>query len=130
MSYAKCKVIVVDDQSTSRQWVRRALYEGEEFDIVGYANNSAEALRVVEKLLPDLVLMDVHLGEKSGFETTVVLKAKYPKIQVVLLSMDNDTAYFRLAEQLGALGFIPKCDFNLNALRQIWKPTRMDHKLL
>ena len=113
------RAIVVDDQSMFRQTARRILEGDGEFIVVGDTDSGDEAIRLADRLLPDLVLMDIHLGEMSGFEVARRLKAKHPQMQVVLLSMFAEEEYVRLSSLFGALGFISKRDFTPKTLRQL-----------
>ena len=73
------------------------------------AVNGAEALALVEEFQPDIILMDARLPVMSGLEATRQIKAKYPQIKIIVMSVFLD--YQTLAKEAGADGFVSKGDF-------------------
>ena len=71
---------------------------------------------MVERLKPDLVLMDVEMGEISGLQATHSIKRQHPATQVVLMSIYDEREYSRLARIAGALAFVSKKDLNASTL--------------
>jgi two-component system response regulator NreC len=79
-----------------------------DLEIVGEAGTGREALEAMPRLKPDLVLMDIGLPDKSGIEVTQQIKANWPHVAVVALTIHEDEEYFFNMLHAGASGYIPK----------------------
>ena len=113
-------VVVVDDHRTFSDLLAMALEREPDLSCVGTAAEVSEALAIVERLRPDLVLMDVHLGDGDGIVATAELTQRYPELRVVVLSAHIDTALMLRAADAGACALLPKDGFlsdMLTALR-------------
>jgi two-component system, NarL family, response regulator NreC len=104
----KVKVLLVDDHERFRQSVAAYLNEQGTVEIVGEAVNGDEAIAKTEQLRPDLVLMDVDMPNRDGFEATREIKLQRPETKVVILSMHGSDIYRRTAWRYAADGFIDK----------------------
>jgi len=104
----RMKVLLVDDHERFRRSIASFLNEQGCVDVVGEASNGDDAIAQTEKLLPDLVLMDVNIPNRSGIEVTRQIKLHSPKARVVILSMHGSDIYRRAATQFAADGFIDK----------------------
>ena len=62
------KTIIIDDERLAREEVKRALSHYPEFVVLGEAGNADEAITLIEKVHPDLIFLDIHMPEKSGFD--------------------------------------------------------------
>jgi DNA-binding NarL/FixJ family response regulator len=103
-------ILIVDDHPSFRATARTML-ELEGYDVVGEAEDGAAALRAVEVLRPEIVLLDVQLPDIDGFEVTNRLQAlNGARPQVVLTSSRDGSDFGRLVEQSAALGFVPKSE--------------------
>lgn len=113
-------VLVVDDHRTFSDLLAMALDREPDLACVGTAASIVEALAKVDELRPDLVVMDVRLGEGDGVTATAELTRLYPELRVVILSAHIDTALMQRAADAGACGLLPKngsfCDL-LESLR-------------
>lgn len=98
-------VLVVDDHPTFRASVRRLL-ELEGFRVVAEAADARDALRLVQELEPELMLLDVGLPDRSGFEVAGELAGG--RTRVVLVSSREQADVGRRVQESGALGFISK----------------------
>jgi DNA-binding NarL/FixJ family response regulator len=114
----RLKVLVVDDHERFRQSVVSFLNEQGFIEIVGEAVNGEEAIAQSEYLQPDLVLMDLDIRERDGFEATREIKLRVPKTKVVILSIHDGEAYRRMAWRHAADGFIDKSSLK-NALLNV-----------
>jgi DNA-binding NarL/FixJ family response regulator len=116
---AKRTVLIVDDHPSFRA-TARAMLELEGYEVVGEAEDGAAAVRAVEELRPDIVLLDVQLPDIDGFEVTNRLQAlNGTRPHVVLTSSRDGSDFGTLVEQSAALGFVPKselCGDTLNTL--------------
>jgi DNA-binding NarL/FixJ family response regulator len=81
------RVLIADDRSRSRDGLRTLLETWPEVGVVGEAVNGLEAILLVEKYQPDVVLMDAKMPVLDGLETTRLIKHKWPEVKVVMLTM-------------------------------------------
>jgi two-component system response regulator NreC len=77
-------------------------------EIIGEAGTAAEALASTADLKPDVILMDIGLPDKSGIEATRDIKAEFPKVAIVALTIHEDEEYFFKMLEAGASGYVPK----------------------
>lgn len=101
-------VLLVDDHELIRQGLRRNFERDPGFEVVGEAGSAAEAEQLVETLSPDVVIMDVRLPDASGLDTTRGLRARYPQLGIVVLTMYAGDEQVIGALDAGASAFIPK----------------------
>jgi DNA-binding NarL/FixJ family response regulator len=109
-------VLIVDDHPSFRASAR-ALLQAEGFEVVGEAADGAEALRAVEELHPDVVLLDVQLPDIDGFDVAARLTRANSQAPAVVLTSSRDGSDFGpLVEYSGARGFVPKAELSAEAL--------------
>lgn len=112
------RVVLADDSNEFLGWLRSLLEGSQDFQVVGQASNGAEALGLIQRLTPDLVISDVEMPELDGLDLARFIGAQWPGIKVILISGHAERQYGRLAREEGALAFIPKVRLSLQALRQ------------
>jgi DNA-binding NarL/FixJ family response regulator len=100
-------VLIVDDHPSFRASAR-ALLEAEGFDVIGEASTGESAVQACDELHPDVVLLDVQLPDRTGFEVASQLTRNGSAISVVLVSSRDCCDYGTLVEESGASGFVPK----------------------
>jgi DNA-binding NarL/FixJ family response regulator len=105
---ANVRCLVVDDHALLRQGVRRLLEDQDGVEVIGEANNAADALEQVITLRPDVVLMDIGMPGVSSFDVARVIQAEYPATRVVFLTMHEDQDYVMQGLQAGAAGYVLK----------------------
>ena len=108
MASASIRVVLVDDHALVRQGFRRILEDDPELQVVGEASNGLDALGLVKKTDPDVVVMDMAMPEMSGLHATMELMKQRPGTKVLILSMYSDEQYVRNALDAGAKGYILK----------------------
>ena len=87
--------------------------------MVGVASNSAEALQQVRALRPDLILVDIGLGEESGFDLARLLARDGPGGEVILISAGAEADYAELIAESPAAGFLVKSELSARAIGRI-----------
>lgn len=106
---APLRVVLVDDHPMVLEGLKAMLARrAGEIRIVGQASNSDEAFRVVGDLRPDIVVLDVRLGQDSGLDVCLRLKARDPDCRVVFLTVYDDEQYLFQALRAGAVGYLLK----------------------
>ncbi len=111
-------LLIVDDHPGFRSLARRLLtVEG--FDVVGEAADGQAAIAAVRALRPDVVLLDVQLPDRNGFQVAQRLRDGEAGPAVVLTSTRDRADYGRRVEQCGAAGFIAKAELSGAALRAL-----------
>ena len=101
-------VLLVDDHKIMRDGIKAILSRGDEFRVVGEAENGTDAVHSVKRLRPDLVLMDIGLPGLNGVETTVEILRHHPDCKIVILSMYDDENSVVSAIRSGARAFVLK----------------------
>lgn len=112
-------VLVVDDSARYRRQLSRMIGKICPQATIYEAENIGEAVHLVEDVLPQLVLVDVILGEEDGIRCTRRIKALSPKSRVILISAYPDREFHRLGLQAGAVAFLDKKDLETSTLRHI-----------
>ncbi|HEX2504743.1 MAG TPA: response regulator transcription factor [Gaiellaceae bacterium] len=114
------RALIVDDHPSFRR-TARVLLESEGFEVVGEAENGAQALRLAAELRPDFLLLDVQLPDFDGFEVTARLcevpDGEWPA--VILTSSRDGSEFGSLVARSGARGFVPKGELSGDALRSL-----------
>jgi DNA-binding NarL/FixJ family response regulator len=110
MSANTTRILLVDDHPMVRKGIRLMLADYPDFEIIGEAESSDEAMQKVGSLRPDMVLMDINLGntEKDGIFTTRQIASAHPGTQVIILSMVENEVEIRNAIEAGAVGYLLK----------------------
>ncbi len=101
-------VLIVEDHTLVRSGMRALLESARNLTVVGEAGDGREAVELTDKLLPDVVLMDVAMPNLNGIEATRQIRANHPDIRVLMLSMHKDREYIFEALKAGASGYVPK----------------------
>jgi len=127
------RVLIVDDHAVVRAGLRLLLDAQDDIETVGEAGDAREAIFEARSTKPDVVLMDVVLGGKSGIEVTPELLHEQPETRVLVLSMQDDPRYVREAFAAGAHGYVLKeaADTELvTAVREVARGGRYVHPTL
>jgi len=104
----KIKVIVVDDHTIVRDGICSLLSLTPDIEVIGEAANGREALEMLKKLMPDVVLMDIAMPIMGGLEATRRIIKEFPRIKVLALTQYDDREYVFPVIEAGACGFISK----------------------
>lgn len=104
----KIKIVIADDHDMVRQGLESVISLNDKFEIVGTANTGTKAYDKVEELQPDVVLMDIIMPDLNGIQAAVRIKADFPQVRVLMLSMEISNDYIKTAFQNNIDGYIPK----------------------
>jgi DNA-binding NarL/FixJ family response regulator len=106
------KIIVVDEHKILREGLSTLIAKQPDMEIIGEAKDGREALQLLDKLMPDLILMDVTMPNLNGIEATRKIKSKNPDIEIIALSLHSDRRYVLGMIDAGASGYLLKeCAF-------------------
>ncbi|MGA2357832.1 MAG: response regulator transcription factor [Terriglobales bacterium] len=123
----RIRCVIADDHEMLRYGVRRLLEDAPDFAVVGEAGDAAEALRLVLKHRPDLVLLDISMPGMSSFEAGKLIEEHCAGTRIVYLTMHEDQEYVQQALRSGASGYLLKdtpVPLLLNALREVHRGQR------
>ncbi|MCJ8283278.1 MAG: response regulator transcription factor [Rivularia sp. ALOHA_DT_140] len=101
-------VILVDDQHLIRQGLKTLLELEPDLEIVGEAANGKEAVDLVAKIEPNVVLMDIRMPVMDGVAATREIKNKFAQTKILVLTTFDDDEYIKAALQYGAMGYLLK----------------------
>ena len=110
------RCVIVDDNSLFLEGAVDLLTR-EGLDVVGVASDGAEAIRLVTEVRPDVMLVDIDLGDEDGFELAQRVHAISPASKVILVSTHAEEDLAHLIDQSPALGFIAKTGLSAQAIR-------------
>lgn len=104
----RLRLLVVDDHEVVRLGLRLLLQSRPDFELVGEAENGAQALVLVERLRPDLVILDVRLPDRDGLEVCREITERFPGVRVLILTAYPDEEFIVRAIEAGASGYVLK----------------------
>jgi DNA-binding NarL/FixJ family response regulator len=112
------RCVIVDNDEAFLD-AAEALLERDGVSVAGIAHNSTEAVQRCEALRPDVVLVDIRLGEESGFEAARKLAGNGHSAALIMISTHPGEDYADLITESPAVGFLPKAELSAAAIRQI-----------
>ena len=104
----KTRVLLVDDHAILRQGLVRLINHEADLEVCGEAEEGPKAFELVSKLNPDVVVVDISLKGSNGIELVKNLKARWPNLPTLVLSMHDESLYAERALRAGSLGYIMK----------------------
>lgn len=116
------RVLIVDDHPFMRRGLAQTINDMSDMVVCGEASDKAEGLQKVEELNPDLVVIDISLGDGSGIELIKEIKSRWPNTKMLVSSMHDESLFAERAIRAGALGFVNKgesSDIFVDALRKV-----------
>jgi DNA-binding NarL/FixJ family response regulator len=102
------KVLLAEDHTMVRAGVRAMLEASKGIDVIGEAADGREAVNLVTKLAPEVVVMDVAMSKLNGIEATRQIHAEHPRVRVIMLSMHGDRQYIAESLAAGASAYLLK----------------------
>jgi DNA-binding NarL/FixJ family response regulator len=122
-------LLLVDDHSLIRAGVRALVLDIPGYSVVGEANDGSQLVETVERLVPDIVLLDLSMKQTGGMEALQRLKRVRPQCKVLILSMHTDPALIMQALESGAHGYLLK-DTTATELEQALEALRNNERYL
>jgi len=104
----KKSILIIDDHPLFREGLKAIIQRNSKFEVVGEAGRGREGLRMVKKLKPDLVLVDISLPDQSGIQLTREIRSLLSDTRVMIISMHSKIDYIAEAFQAGATGYVVK----------------------
>ncbi len=114
------RVLIVDDQRPFREASNMVVEMTDGFEVIGEAENGEDAVAMAADLRPDLVLMDVQMPGIDGLEATRKIMGLDSPPRVLVMSTHESGSYEAPALAAGAIAFIPKSQFSMDALEASW----------
>ncbi len=121
---AKIRVLVIDDHVIVRDGICALLALTGDIEAVGEATNGKDALEMVRRLMPDVILMDISMPIMDGLEATRRIHKEFPQIKIIVLTQYEDREYVLPAIESGASGFISKTAASVeltSAIRAVYR---------
>ncbi len=105
---SKTTILVVDDHSLVREGIITMLSIYDDFEIIGDAESGEEAMKKIDSLLPDVVLLDINMPGMNGIETAKQILEDYTSVKIIILSMDVTQDHISEAIKAGVSGYLAK----------------------
>lgn len=102
------RILLIDDHHIFREGVKKIIEMEKDFTVVGEGSDGEEALALVEKLKPDVILMDINMPNMNGVEATSAIFERSPESKIIILSIHDEEAYVYKTLQSGANGYLLK----------------------
>ena len=102
------KIIIVDDHKVVRESWSMLLKQTPGFSIVAECENGIQAIEEAQRLLPDIMLIDINMPAINGFETTRVIAEKCPTVKIIGISLNNQPSFAIKMLEAGAKGYVSK----------------------
>lgn len=118
----KIKILIVDDHPMMRDALQMAFTDEADLQVIGEAEDAIQALKLLETLTPDIILMDLLMPNMSGLEAIAKITETNPQARILVLSSMEDEERIVSAIQAGALGYFPKTaprSYLLEAIRKV-----------
>jgi DNA-binding NarL/FixJ family response regulator len=118
----KSRILIIDDHAMVREGVAEIIKHEPDLDVCGTATTANEGMLAVKKLQPDLVLVDITLPGKNGIEFIKDVRAVYPELRILVMSMHDESLYADRVLRAGGRGYIRKQeggDKLIEAMRQV-----------
>src|SRR5438876_1737844 len=113
------RIVIVDDHPLFRKGLEQLIHSDSAFAVCGEVNNASEAMDVIRKLNPDLAIVDLSLPGANGIELIKNIRAEFPKLTILVLSMHDESLYALRALRAGAEGYVMKHEAMANVIQAI-----------
>ena len=113
------RIVIVDDHPLFRKGLQEMIHSDGTFAVCGEAGTAAEAMDVIRKLHPDMAIVDLSLPGANGIELIKNVRAEFPKLPILVLSMHDESLYAVRALRAGADGYVMKHEAMANVIQAI-----------
>ncbi len=116
------KILVVDDHPIVREGLADLINREKDIVVCGWAEDTPQTIKAIKNLKPDVVTVDISLGDTSGLELIKDIKTRFPGLPILALSMHQESLYAERAIRAGAKGYITKQEATkkvITAIRQV-----------
>src|SRR6266699_149614 len=113
------RIVIVDDHPLFRKGLEQLIHSDGAFAVCGEASNASEAMDVIRKLDSDLAIVDLRLPGANGIELIKNVRAEFPKLPILVLSMHDESLYALRALRAGAEGYVMKHEALANVVQAI-----------
>ena len=113
------RIVIVDDHPLFRKGLQEMIHSEGSFAVCGEAGTAAEAMDVIRKLNPELVIVDLSLPGANGIELIKNIRAEFSKLPILVLSMHDESLYALRALRAGADGYVMKHEAMANVIQAI-----------
>jgi len=113
------RIVIVDDHPLFRKGLEEMIHSEGSFAVCGEAGNAAEAMEVIRKLEPELVIVDLSLPGANGIELIKNIRAEFSKLPILVLSMHDESLYALRALRAGANGYVMKHEAMAHVIQAI-----------
>ena len=117
------RIVIVDDHPLFRKGLEQLIHSHDGLAICGEAANAAEAMDVIRQVAPDMAIVDLSLPGANGIELIKNIRAEFPKLPILVLSMHDESLYALRSMRAGAQGYVMKqeaLDDVVTAIREIF----------
>jgi len=102
------QIILADDHQLLREAIKKNIAEIADFKVVGEAGDGLELLELLEKSVPDLILLDISMPRFNGIEAAGEIKKRYPTVKILILTMIKSREFIHRALEIGVNGYLLK----------------------
>lgn len=102
------KILIADDHKVFREGIISILEDIADITVIAEAGDGREVMEQLKEVQPDIILMDITMGDTNGIDTTKLVKETYPAIKVLALSMHSESGYIVKMLEVGASGYLLK----------------------
>lgn len=104
----KHKIVVVDDHAVFREGLVRIINQEKDMEVCGEAENAADGLKLAQSEKPEMMILDISMEGMNGIDLAKNLRARFPDLRILVLSMHKEALYAERALRAGANGYIMK----------------------
>ena len=116
---SKAKILIVDDHPILRQGLGQLIDHEDDLVVCGQAESAHQALLAIDRTKPDMAVVDITLKDRSGLELIKDIRAQYPDMAILALSMHDESLYAERALRAGARGYVMKLEATENVVKAI-----------
>jgi len=102
------RVVIADDHAIVRTGLRALIKSESAMELIGEATGGYEAIELVEKTMPDVLVLDLSMPDMDGITVTKKIKSRFPDLHILILTLHEDEALLKAALKAGAAGYILK----------------------